>query len=269
MKVVFNHKTIDKESLMASDFDRAIRYGDGFFETMRIVNGHAPLLEFHLDRMRRAMDTAGLEGWHEFKETVTEHIQSLTVLLPKAEHYRARLMVWRKAGGLYTPESDLSNFLLEVTPVHHPIVTLKAQCGIANTIYNVLHPLSAFKRLSAMQYVMAAREMKAGGLDEIILCDQLGNISECLYSNIFWRMNDALYTPSLESGCIAGTMRRFLLQRFQQAGLECKEVLAKTDVLQHADVVFTSNAMGVSFIGKINDAQYSEWPELKDLLPFE
>ncbi|MGF1636608.1 MAG: aminotransferase class IV [Cyclobacteriaceae bacterium] len=268
MKVVFNHKTLDKELIKASEFDRAIRYGDGFFETMRVVNGRVPLLEFHLDRLRRAMHAAGLEDWHEINDKILGHVQSLVVQFPKSKHHRARLIVWRKAGGLYTPESDQSNFLLEVQESHQSAIAYKEQCGVATSMYNVMHPLSSFKRLSAMQYVMAAREMKAGGFDDIIICDQQGNISECLYSNIFWRFDNVLYTASLKSGCIDGTMRRFLLQRFQHVGVECQEVLAIPEVLQQAEVVFASNAMGISFIGKIKNAQYVDWPQMSEFLPF-
>ena len=38
-KIIFNGKILKEENLMFNQFKRAVNFGDGFFETIRIING--------------------------------------------------------------------------------------------------------------------------------------------------------------------------------------------------------------------------------------
>ncbi len=51
---------IPDEALRISVLDRTFEHGLGLFETFRTWNGHATLLDRHLERMRRSADELGL-----------------------------------------------------------------------------------------------------------------------------------------------------------------------------------------------------------------
>ena len=50
-----NGKIYGADKLLISPDNRSFRYGDGFFETIRMVNGKMPLWELHGDRLFRSL----------------------------------------------------------------------------------------------------------------------------------------------------------------------------------------------------------------------
>ena len=49
-KIIFNGKILNEENLIFSQFKRAVNFGDGFFETIRVVNGNEMYFEDHFKR---------------------------------------------------------------------------------------------------------------------------------------------------------------------------------------------------------------------------
>ena len=49
--IIFNHKIINKKDCKISLENRAFLYGDGLFESVKIINGKAINLEAHLNRL--------------------------------------------------------------------------------------------------------------------------------------------------------------------------------------------------------------------------
>jgi branched-chain amino acid aminotransferase len=70
-----------------------------------------------------------------------------------------------------------------------------------------------------------------------------GRICESAIASIFIIKGDSIYTPPLSEGCVAGTMRRWMLEKFS---LKNYKVIAKSlsinDVLS-ADEFFLTNAI--------------------------
>ena len=50
-KIIFNGKILNEENLIFSQFKRAVNFGDGFFETIRVVNGNEIYFEDHFKRI--------------------------------------------------------------------------------------------------------------------------------------------------------------------------------------------------------------------------
>ncbi len=54
-----------------------------------------------------------------------------------------------------------------------------------------------------------------------------------------------LYTPPLQSGCIAGVSRRIVLEYFEKQGITVHQVLQNAHRLLEADLVFMTNSSGL------------------------
>ena len=67
-----------------------------------------------------------------------------------------------------------------------------------------------------------------------------GFIAEGITSNIFWSTNGKVYTPSLETGILAGTTREWVMK---SSLFEIEEGFFKKEVLEKADEVFITNAI--------------------------
>jgi branched-chain amino acid aminotransferase len=80
------------------------------------------------------------------------------------------------------------------------------------------------------------------GLDEFILLNERGQISECSSANVFCVQGTTVLTPPLEtSGCLAGVTRAVLLEEVRVTGLTIRECdLAPAD-LERSDCVFITS----------------------------
>ena len=104
------------------------------------------------------------------------------------------------------------------------------------------------------------RNSKKQNADDMILLDTAGHVSECIASNLFWLHGDQLFTPSPDSGCIEGVLRRQLLRLAPAHGLTIHEGLFLPDVLAKADAVFCTNVSGIQWIRQIGETTFEETP---------
>src|SRR5262245_14826788 len=56
MIVFVNGRFVPEEQALVSVFDRGFLYGDGLFETMRILNGRPFRWEQHIERLQRGLE---------------------------------------------------------------------------------------------------------------------------------------------------------------------------------------------------------------------
>ncbi len=266
MKAIFNNEIINNKKLLIETDDRAIQYGDGLFETIIVRKNSNKLIKYHYERLVNGAAALNFQLPSYF------NIKYLELSIIKLVHeneikYAARIkvQVWRKKGGFYRPESKTSNLLITVTTHIEEPETLK-NVGISKSVTNNYSAYSQFKTLNALKYIIASMEKEESSVDDLLILDQNGNISELLYSNIFWIKDGIFYTPSLETGCIRGVMRTYLIERLNVMNIPCEEVKASPEQLYKADYAFATNASGIRPIIGINDVQYKVYPNLDKII---
>ena len=109
-------------------------------------------------------------------------------------------------------------------------------------------------------------EKEDAGFDDMIILDEKGRISELLYSNIFWIKNGIFYTPSLQTGCIKGVMRSYLIDKLIIDGITLREVNSPPEKLFLADHVIATNASGIRSVIEIAEIRFDAYPELEKLI---
>jgi branched-subunit amino acid aminotransferase/4-amino-4-deoxychorismate lyase len=96
--------------------------------------------------------------------------------------------------------------------------------------------------------LIAKDEAKSRGFDEAIQLNERGEIASACMANLFWLKRGKLLTPSLKTGCLAGTTREFVLE-----SLDCEEIEAGIDELRNADQIFlTSAGLGVAPVAEFD-----------------
>lgn len=252
--------------------NRGLFFNDGFFETMVWAAGTVRYLPHHLARMQQAATALGLQ-----LPAALSTAQALTATLgrlvaaqaPFSPEYRIRLQLWRGGGGLYAPPTDAAEWLATSQPFH-PNKTPIGSCGFAETVRTHASPVSFCKGPNALTYVLAARERQQRGLDELLLLDAAGHVAESVAAAVFWLRDGQLFTPALETGCVAGVRRAHLLQVARQQGLAAHEVLTKPGEVLSAEAVFTVNVAGIRAVQHLGAAHYAtEHPLLEQLLRAE
>lgn len=262
MDVIYNDQLLSLDEVRLSFDDRSFQYGDGLFETMMLKNGKVRFLELHLDRLAKGIQALSLTPPTFFSDSnLGQRLQQLAILNGYSKNARIKIQVWRKPGGLYTPLHNDANVLVSASQskarakiINHAAVAKNTRLSYSS--------YSAFKTSNSLPYILAGIEMKERNLDEIILTDTDGNISECSSSNIFWIREGQLYTPALSTGCISGIMRRHLMEQAVADNIQVNEVREPVEALQHAENVFCCNVTGVYAFAAIEHEKFgTELPE--------
>lgn len=241
--------------------NRSHLYGDGVFESIRIISGRPINLENHVKRM--------LEGASKIKMRPPSYFDlaffetKILELLEKSgisEGGKCRLSLDRCTGGTYAPESNEVSFFIEVYPLDTNSFKLNAR-GSEVDLYMDLKkertPISNYKTKNGLIYVLAAISAKEKNLDDHLISNYSGGILESTNANLFVVSNGVLYTPGLEEGCLAGTMRMQVINLAIKNGIKVYECNILPQNLLVADEIFLTNAIqGVVWVSGYRTKRY-------------
>lgn len=237
--------------------NRAFRYGDGFFESMVMFGKKMPLLEFHWSRilftadvlsatLPPKMDTAYLENLILDLASVNEAVQDA----------RIRVQFFRKGGGLYLPEDVELGFAISMDRI--PNNRFEAGNGLVvgmrEDCYKTVSMISDLKSSNALMYVLAAQFAQSEGWDECLLFSDDEHLCEAIHSSVFLVKDNKLVTPSLDSGCVNGVMRSYLLA-LMEGNVEERDV--HVNEVNEADEIILANAVrGAQWVKRLGDRTY-------------
>lgn len=221
--------------------NRAFRYGDGFFETIRFENNRIPLFKYHFNRIEASnkffkFDPATL-SFSKIENLIVE-----TFLLNNIQSGIARLSFFRTSEGRYTPLQNDCSFLIEVT--EHSFgsyFTLLKEVGLSTQTVLHSHAFSHLKTMNALPYVFAAMETKEKDWNECLLPNTKKEIAEGTWSSLIWLEGNECFTPPLSSGCVNSTMKHAL-----------KDVLASEGRMLHEKECQVSNLLNASELWLVN-----------------
>lgn len=244
MKAIYNSRIIDQEDIQISTNNRAFCYGDGLFETIVTGPRRINLIDDHIKRLKADCSVLRLDFPEEIEQNLRKWMGQLSQLNTLQGDVRTKINVWRKEGGLYSPTDNSSEFLITVKETRKPVYRASENIGISKSTANHYSSHSKIKSVNALNYVLAGIEKDERKLNEIIILDNDGNLSETHIGNLFWIKDERLFTPSLETGCIAGIMRGFIIS-FYNGRIE--QVKAKPEKLIEAESIFSTNASGIEY----------------------
>ncbi len=218
-------------------------------------------LRDHIARIKLGMTVLRMNLPAEFNtENIEEQIMQLLKHNTHAPNARIRLTVFRNEGGYYTPETNDISFLIESEELNSAFEL--NQKGLWVDIYSDLkkqiNKLSNLKTANALFYVMAGLAKQSMKLDECFLINETGTICESISSNIFVVKNGAIYTPPLSEGCVAGVMRKQIMELATQNKLLTFENPITINTLMNGDEVFLTNSIkGVQWVGQFKQKYYT------------
>ncbi|MES2629961.1 MAG: aminotransferase class IV [Bacteroidota bacterium] len=235
--------------------NRAFMYGDGLFETIRVVNGVPCFFSDHFVRLTEGMKALKMEVPPNFTEA--RLMENCRLLIQKnnfTKGCRIRLTVFRNPGGFYLPEDNNISYTLVSKAVENDSYVLN-DVGLAIDVYTDLkkpiNRLANFKTLNTQLFVMASLDAKEKVLNDMLILNEKGNVIETTTSNIFLVSNGVLYTPSLEEGCLAGVMRMQIINLALQSKLKVYECALTPQRLLGADEIFITNtAKGIQWVNR-------------------
>jgi branched-chain amino acid aminotransferase len=242
----------DASATIAKD-NRAFRFADGFFESMRIVNGKALYLESHYARIIATAAALKIQPTEDFSlNTLRSEIQELLQRNAITAGGRMRITFYRKSTGFYLPKQDEMTYFIEAEPLPDNEFVLNSsgrQVDIFMDFKKEVNKLSVFKTLNCQLYVQAAIYARDKGLDEALIQNSKLSIIESNSSNLFIVSNGVLYTPTLEDGPVAGTMRMNIINLALENKIKVYECTLNPHNLLAADEMFLTNAVrGIEWV---------------------
>ncbi|MBS1761016.1 MAG: aminotransferase class IV [Bacteroidetes bacterium] len=258
--ICFNGKFLQTGSPILQVDNRGYRYGDGIFETMKVCDGQALLSELHFERMRNAFYVLQYQLPSFFtNEKLTEEILQLCKNNNCIESARVRLSFFRGNGGLFEGGNDIE-YIIECWPLPVKEYTLNEIGLVVDFFRNGKKSCDIFSNLKSgnhLIYAMAAHDAKKNHLDDCLVQNVNDRIIDTAIANIFLIKNGQVFTPPLSEGCIAGVMRKYILQKAEIASLKILEVPISVEDILFADELFITNAIkGINWISQCGEAKY-------------
>lgn len=232
--------------------DRAFQYGDGFFTTIKVVDGEAKLLEAHLARLQQCSSRLFFDNINlaEIKSQIKQVAKDLTLAVVK-------VVVSRGQGGrgYQIPEHQLPHVYISVLPFPENYLTIKTEGIELDTLETPLaiNPLTAgLKTLNRLEQVLAKHELRQKGFSEGLLLNCQGEVIETTVANLLLLKNGQLYSPCLKRSGIYGVYLAHLEKQLP--------ITFKTLSLEEcftADSLFCCNSlMGIVPITRLNRTYY-------------
>lgn len=249
-----NGQFFDENEAVISVFDHGFLYGDGIFEAFRAYNGKIFQFDEHMNRLYDSARIIDLEiplPKAEFKKIVIEAV--------KKSGYKdcyVRPQVTRGVGALGHDPSTCKKptVIVYVTPT--PVMKKSRSIRTVVSPYRrppafVLPPES--KTTHYLNNILAKMDARKRGVDDAILLDIRGFVSEGCAWNVFLVRNDSVSTPSITSSILKGITRDVVIDLLKGLKIQVQERDVSLSELFTADEVFgTGTASEISPIIEIN-----------------
>jgi branched-chain amino acid aminotransferase len=265
------------EPVLMAD-NRGYRYGDGLFETMKMIKGKILLEKFHFDRLFSGLDLMKFVLPRLFtKENLLEAILQLSKKNNCEELGRTRLSVFRGNGGLHNDNRD-AQYLVESWGLDEQENRLN-ESGLIIDIFNdakkSCDQFSNLKSANYLPYTMAAIHAQENKYNDCLVLNTQGRICDSSIANVFLIRNESIITPPLSEGCVDGVMRKWLVETIgnrqyatsqpaskdggsQEINFRIQEAPVTIEDLESASEIFLSNAIyGIRWVKQFRKVTYS------------
>jgi 4-amino-4-deoxychorismate lyase len=235
---------VDPDGPVLHADDEALLRGRAAFETMRVYNGRPFRLDEHLRRLAGSAERIGLQ---EVDAGKCEELARSA--LAAADANDAVLRIYWTAGreGEGRPTvialvSAIPPHLEELRERGISVITLPL--GVDPNV-RALAPwlLGGVKSTSYAVNMAAEAEARRQGADDAIFLASEDIVLEGPVTNVWWRLDDLLYTPALELGILAGVTRSTLLTEAAKLGYQVREGAFPREHLAAAHEAFTSSTV--------------------------
>ena len=220
------------EPVLRAD-DEALLRGRAAFETIRVYGGRPFKLAEHLDRLAGSAERIGLPAVNrlELEELARQALDAAAA--PDA--------VLR----LYWTPTPASLALVDELGDHYDALRERGQRLISLRGVRADEPwlLPGVKSTSYAVNMAAEAEAKRQDADDAVFVDREGTVLEGPTTNIWWRRDRTLLTPSLDLGILAGVTRATVLELAGGAGYAVEEGHYRLTELLAADEAFTSSSV--------------------------
>jgi len=273
MQYHVNGDLVDAREATVSVRDRGFKYGDAAFETLRAYGGDVFEWDAHADRLERTCDTLEIDHGLDRAE-LRRRIDETLSANDLADAY-VRLSVTRGVQpGKLTPVPEVDPTVVVIVKglprggtEGDPTWGSPARLRTAATrrIPDAALPAAA-KTHNYLNGVLARLELRGTAADEALMLDADGYVAEGATSNVFFVLDGALRTPSLDGPVLPGITRKVVIELAREEGIPVEPGHYGPGDMRAADEAFVTNSTWeVRPVAAIDDVEVGGGP-VTDLL---
>lgn len=261
MKYVWLNGALHETSLARiSPLDHGLVTGDALFETLAAYEGKVFALTRHIERLKKSakgmfMPTDAIEKT-TWKKAIDDLLMANTLTGPQQD---ARVRITYTTG-----EADLGsdrgssapNILIAAGAF--PKMAAEGSLSVVPWPRCEKAALAGLKTTSYGENVKALYYAKKNGCNEALFLNLKGHVCEGTGTNVGWIKNGKLFTPTLESGCLAGITRSLIMELARKEGFDFQEVDAPLSELLNADEVFLMSTLReAQWVSRVDDKTWN------------
>ena len=213
--------------------------GWGVFSTIRVYDGVMFAWERHWARMHA--DAARMRvPFPPEQDWLTQRLHRL-IEVNQAFNATLRVAVIRNRGGMFEGPGPMRDFDVVAFTADVNRWGDRVKLGLIPNARYAASEFAGTKNLSWSENLTWYERAHDQGLDEVVLLNERGEISECTSANIFAVQGSDVRTPPLDSGCLPGVTRALLLEEIRVPGLRIGEKMLLPADLESADEVFITS----------------------------
>tara|TARA_B100000925_G_scaffold267477_1_gene227974 strand:+ start:297 stop:1130 length:834 start_codon:yes stop_codon:yes gene_type:complete len=261
----FNGNIIEENEFFIDHNNRYLTYGDGFFETIKIINGKPKFWNDHYFRIVGSLCMLRIPIPSFFNsnfllKNINDLLNSNNLLNSSC---RLKIIFFRNSKGFYLPKTNIFSFLISTDPLdnsEYNINTKDLSVDLFSQYKLGTSELNNLKSTNRLINVLASMYYNENNLDDSILINEKNYIVEFTSGNLFIILDGKIITPPLESGCINGVLRKKIIEFESLFNMKIEESNIKTKDLYNAQELFSTNVIyGIRFFSNFRNKKYENY----------
>ena len=238
---------LPREEAKVSVFDSSVQGGDAVWEGLRVYNGRIFLLDAHLDRLfdsAKAMAFAQVPTRAEIKQAIFDTLRANG--MRDNVHIRLTLTRGKKITSGMSPKLNQYGPCLIVLAEWKPPVYDQNGIRLITSAIRRNSPQCIDSKIhhnNLINNILAKIEANVAGVDDAVMLDLNGFVSETNATNIFLVRRGILLTPHADS-CLPGITRSYVMQLARANNIPLQERNISISEVYSADEMFTTGTMG-------------------------
>ena len=230
-----------------SVFDSSVQGGDSVWEGLRVYRGRVADLDRHLDRLFASAHAMAFEGVPARKTVRQALFETLLANeMTDGAHVRLTLTRGEKVTSGMSPHFNQSGCTLIVLAEWKDLVYDRDGIRLITSSVRRNNPQCLDSKIhhnNLINNILAKIEANHAGVDDALMLDLNGFVSETNATNVFVIRDGAVLTPHADS-CLPGITRLGVIEAAREDGLRVEEKNLSLTEVYTADEMFTTGTMG-------------------------
>jgi para-aminobenzoate synthetase component 1 len=247
-----NGRIVPGRSATVPADDQGLLYGFGFFETIRVDRGRAPLLSDHIKRLHKTWQ-ALMPG--PLPDLTWDDIVIRVIEANHLDNQCAAIKILITRGHRNIPPWD-HTLLVTARPYTHRLKAIKTD-GLSLGTYPHPRqtPLAGHKTLNYLYYLQAGQWALNNGFNEALIVNPDETVSECNTANLLL-INGKEVTRPQSSAALPGVMAQAAARNLALWGYQITERPVILEELHSTPLLIAANAlMGAVPVTRVDDRE--------------